>query len=596
MTARTPLSGRIDLVSVTIKVGGSTIPDTCEVADVRVTRELNRIPQARITLVDGEATTGRFAWSDSSLFVPGAEIEVLAGYHEQQTSLFKGIVVRHGVRVRDSRAYLIVHCADKALKMTVARRNNVYLDKTDSDVIESLISANGLTADVKSTSETRKSLVRYFSSDWDFMLTRAEACGMVVIVDNGTVQVAPPALSGSAQIAVDYGDALQALDAEIDSRAQVASVTCRAWDPNAQALVEGSSSEPSLNEQGNLTGATLASVLNVSGYDWQTASILADGELSSWASAQLLRTRLSAMRGTMSLPGTADLAPGKLVQLGGVGARFDGVAYVSGVVHTIEHGDWTTQATFGLSSRPFVAEQGDIEAPPAGGLAPGVGGLLTGKVAQIDEDPDGQTRVLVHVPLVGMTGDGIWARLANGYASNGAGMFFMPEIDDEVVLGFLNGDPAFPVILGSLYSGARTPPRTPESKNNTKAIVSRAQVTIEIDEEKKRIQISTPGGHAVTLDDDAKTVTIVDSNNNSLEMASGGVTLKSPANITIKADGSMTLDAQAGVTVKSAAKVSIEAPQVQANASVAFSAQGQASAELTASGKVTVRGALVTIN
>ena len=121
-------------------------------------------------------------------------------------------------------------------------------------------------------------------------------------------------------------------------------------------------------------------------------------------------------------------------------------------------------------------------------------------------------------------------------------------------------------------------------------------MTIEIDEEKKRIHISTPGGHAVTLDDDAKTVTIVDSNNNSLEMASGGVTLKSPANITIKADGSMTLDAQAGVTVKSAAKVSIEAPQVQANASVAFSAQGQASAELTASGKVTVRGALVTIN
>lgn len=592
----TPLSARVDLVSVTVKVGGSTIPDTCEIADVRVTREINRIPQARITLIDGQATTGQFAWSDSSLFVPGAEIEVLAGYHEQEKSLFKGIVVRHGVRVRDSRAYLVVHCADKALKMTVARRNNVYVEKTDSAVIESLISANGLSAQVTSTSETRKSLVRYFSSDWDFMLARAEACGMVVIVDDATVQVAPPALSGQGQVAVDYGDALQTLDADIDARWQVPSVTCRAWDPNAQALVQGVSSEPSVNEQGNLSGATLAKTLGVSDYDWQTASTLADGELSSWASAQLLRGRLAAMRGTMSLPGDANVAVGKLVQLGGVGARFDGAAYVSGVVHTIEHGDWTTQATFGLSPRSFVAEQADIEAPIAGGLAPGVQGLLTGKVAQIDQDPDGQTRVLVHVPLVGMSGDGIWARLANGYATNGAGMFFMPEIDDEVVLGFLNGDPAYPVILGSLYSGARTPPRTPEAKNNTKAIVSRAQVTIEIDEEKKCIKISTPGGHAVTLDDDAKKVTVVDSNNNSLEMASGGVTLTSPANITIKADGSMTLDAQAGVTVKSAAKVAIEAPQVQANASIAFSAQGQASAELTASGQVTVRGALVMIN
>lgn len=596
MTAPTPLSARIDLVSVTVKVNGSAILDTYEISDVRVTREINRIPQARITLIDGDAEAGTFPVSDSATFVPGAAIEVLAGYHDQQKSLFKGIVVRHALRVRDSRAYLVVHCADKALKMTVARRNNVYVDKTDSAVMETLISASGLSADVKSTSETHKGLVRYFSSDWDFMLTRAEACGMVVIVDDATVSVAPPAVSGDATVSVTYGDSLQTLDAEIDARWQLDSVTCQAWDPNAQALVQGKSSEPSVNAQGNLTGKKLAEVLGVSDYEWQTASTLADGALSSWASAQLLRARLAAMRGTMTMPGNTAVAVGKLAQLGGAGERFDGKAYVSGIVHTIENGDWTTQATFGLSPRPFVAEQTDIEAPLTGGLAPGVQGLLTGKVAQIDQDPDGQTRVLVHVPLVGMSGDGIWARLANGYATNGSGMFFMPEIDDEVVLGFLNGDPAFPVILGSLYSGARTPPRTPESKNDIKAIVSRAKVTIEIDEEKKQIKISTPGGHAVTLDDDTQKVTIVDSNNNSLEMAAGGVTLKSPANITIKADGSMTLDAQAGVTVKSAAKVAIEAPQIQANASVAFSAQGQASAELTASGKVTVQGALVTIN
>jgi uncharacterized protein involved in type VI secretion and phage assembly len=175
-------------------------------------------------------------------------------------------------------------------------------------------------------------------------------------------------------------------------------------------------------------------------------------------------------------------------------------------------------------------------------------------------------------------------------------MFFMPEIGDEVVLGFLNGDPAYPVILGSLYSGARMPPRTPEAQNNTKAIVSRAQVTIQIDEEKKQISISTPGGHVVTLDDDSKTVTITDSSKNSLKMSSDGVSLSSPANITIKADGSMTLDAKGGVTVKSAASVTLDAPQIAAKASVSFAAQGQASAELTASGQVTVRGALVSIN
>jgi Rhs element Vgr protein len=592
----TPLQGHIDLVSVSIKIGGSAIPDSCEVSAVRVTSEVNRIPQARVTLIDGDASTGDFAWSESGLFVPGAEIEILAGYHSQYASLFKGIVVRHGLRIRDAHAQLVLHCADKALKMTVARRNTVYVNQTDSAVITSLISANGLAADVQSTSVTRKSLVRFFASDWDFMMTRAEACGMVVMVENGTVRVAPPSFSDDADQTVSFGDALQELDAEIDSRSQLASVTCRAWDPNAQVLVEGKSTEPTVNAQGNLSGSKLAAVLGVSDYDWQSAATLADGELSSWASAQLLKSRMGALRGSVSMPGDTKVKPGRLIELGGVGARFNGKAYVSSVTHRIENGDWTTEARFGMSPRPFAAEQTDIEAPPAAGLAPGVQGLLTGKVMKIDEDPDGQTRVQVHVPLVKIDGDGIWARLANGYATSGAGMFFMPEIGDEVVLGFLNGDPAYPVILGSLYSGARMPPRTPEAQNNTKAIVSRAQVTIQIDEEKKQISISTPGGHVVTLDDDSKTVTITDSSKNSLKMSSDGVSLSSPANITIKADGSMTLDAKGGVTVKSAASVTLDAPQIAAKASVSFAAQGQASAELTASGQVTVRGALVSIN
>ena len=592
----TPLSGRVDLVSVSIKVNGTAIPDTCEVSAVRVTKEINRIPQARITLIDGSATTGDFAWSDSTLFVPGAIVEILVGYHGDNVSLFKGIVVRHGLRIRDRRAHLVLNCADRALKMTVARRNNVYVDKTDSDVISALISANGLTADVTSTSAVRKSLVRYFASDWDFMLTRAEACGLLVIVDAGTVTVAPPSFDDDAQLAVNYGDALQELEADIDARSQLASVTARAWDANAQELVQGKSTEPSVNAQGNLTGKKLSDTLGVSDYGWQTAGTLADGDLSAWASAQLLRSRLAAMRGSVSMPGDAKVKPGVLIELGGVGERFNGKAYVTGVEQLIEDGAWTTDARFGMSPRGFVAEQEDIEAPPAGGLAPGVQGLLTGKVAQIDQDPDGQTRVLVHVPLVDMEGDGVWARLSNGYASNGVGMFFMPEIDDEVVLGFLNSDPAYPVILGSLYSGARVAPRTPEAQNNTKAIVSRSKVTIEIDEQKKQISISTPGGHIVTLDDESTTVTVTDSNKNSLKMAPQGVTLTSPGDISIKADGTMTLDAQAGVTVKSAASVSVEAPQIAAKASISFAAQGQASAELTASGQATVRGALVSIN
>ena len=53
------------------------------------------------------------------------------------------------------------------------------------------------------------------------------------------------------------------------------------------------------------------------------------------------------------------------------------------------------------------------------------------------EDPDSQFRILVSVPLFDPNGEGIWARLTNFYSTNGAGIFFLPEVGDEVVLGFL---------------------------------------------------------------------------------------------------------------------------------------------------------------
>src|SRR4051812_26941895 len=88
--------------------------------------------------------------------------------------------------------------------------------------------------------------------------------------------------------------------------------------------------------------------------------------------------------------------------------------------------------------------------PPASGVNPGVSGLIVGTVKQIDQDPQGQNRVLVVAPLIDPQGDGVWARLANAYASNNAGISFMPEVGDDVVLGFLNDDPRLPIVLGSL--------------------------------------------------------------------------------------------------------------------------------------------------
>ena len=89
-------------------------------------------------------------------------------------------------------------------------------------------------------------------------------------------------------------------------------------------------------------------------------------------------------------------------------------------------------------------------APGASGLLPPIAGLQTGIVKQVAKDPGGQFRVALELPLLQMPGQLVWARLASFYASNKIGEVFYPEVGDEVVAGFMNQDPRYPVILGSL--------------------------------------------------------------------------------------------------------------------------------------------------
>lgn len=86
----------------------------------------------------------------------------------------------------------------------------------------------------------------------------------------------------------------------------------------------------------------------------------------------------------------------------------------------------------------------------------------------------------------------LWARLSTLYATNGSGSFWLPEPNDEVLVGFVNNNPANPVILGSIYGEKHKPPYEYEAENNKKALVTRQKMRIEFDEEKKIITVSTP--------------------------------------------------------------------------------------------------------
>ncbi len=197
--------------------------------------------------------------------------------------------------------------------------------------------------------------------------------------------------------------------------------------------------------------------------------------------------------------------------------------------------------------------------------------------------------------MIEEAGDGIWARLTHEYASTETGMFFLPEVGDEVVLGFLNEDPRYPVIMGMMYSKKIKPPYTPAAENKTKAIITKSKLKLIFDEEKKVITLETPGANKMIISDDGKSITLQDQNSNKVVLSANGISLDSPKDITISAKGKFSVDAL-GITLNSKADATIEGNNVNAKAKMAFAAQGTSQASLKASGQVEVKGAMVMIN
>jgi Rhs element Vgr protein len=594
--ADSPLKAAVDRASYKITCAGAAVDDSVQVISLRVLSSVNKISIAELEIFDGDIATQEFPVANGSNFKPGTEIKIEAGYGSTTEEVFSGIVTRMGVEMDTARgSRLLVECRDKSVKMTIGRKNANYVDKTDSDILSTVIGSYGLTADVSSTSLQHKELVQYYSTDWDFLVARTEVNGMIVLSSGETVTVTTPQTSASPVLTVEYGGDLIEFKADTDNRDQISQVKAVSWSPSTQAIVSQTASPKSLNEQGNIDSATLAEATSPSSYRLQTPVPLEQEEIKSWAESQQLKSGLSRIRGRMKFQGSAKAVPGSLIEVKGVGDRFSGNVFVSSVQHELAEGEWLTEVDFGQSAEWF-ADRRDLVTPPASGLLPGIEGLHLGVVKKLDADPAGEKRIQVSIPLLEAETDGVWARLTNFYASKEFGEFFIPEIGDEVLLGYLNNDPSYPVILGSLYSSNRTPPYDLTAENNTKAIVTRSKLRFIFDDDKKVITLITPANNQIVISDDDKSITLKDEHGNKAILNADGITLDSYKDVVVKAQGKITMTAMDSISATAQADVKITGLNVTETAQVAYTAKGNASAELSASGQTTVRGAMVMIN
>jgi Rhs element Vgr protein len=583
-----PNNAAVEVVTFDILSNGREVSSTYHVMSLSIFKEANRVPSAKLVLWDGSAVDETFPISESGDFAPGAEIELKVGYNGENTSLFKGIVVRHGIRVQENGATsLQVECKDKCVKMTVGRKSKYYEDLKDSEIMEQLIGAAGLQAEVEATALKHKEIVQHDVTDWDFLNLRAELNGALVLADDGKVSVKKPDTGGEAALQLVFGSTIYEFEAEMDARNQYKAVKAQAWDYASQALFESDASPPGFAEPGNLQGSTLADVIGLNEYKLRHSGHVLAAELKAWADACLLRSRLSKVIGRAKFLGFPAIKPGVLVQVDGVGERFNGKVFITAARHEVIDGAWFTHVQFGLSPQWFSARP-DISAPAAGGLLPAIEGLQIGKVVALEGDPDGEDRIRVKLPLIDNAAKGVWSRLATLDAGNKRGWVVRPEIGDEVIVGFINGDPRDAVVLGQLHSSNKPAPIPPADDNHHKGYHSRSEMKVLFDDENKIITISTPAGNSIVISEKDKAITVTDQNNNLLEMKPAGITIKSPKDIKIEATGK--------IDIKATQDLSLEGLNVKGKANVQLQMEGQAGAKLSSSAIAEIKGSLVQIN
>lgn len=581
-----PTPATPDVCTISLMVGGREAPSAFHVLSVVVSRELNRIPSASIEIEDGEAAKGTFAASSSDYFVPGTAIEILLGYRSHNERVFKGLIARQRIRVRKSGSLLSVDCFAEAMKTSRDRKSRIFVGKTDSEIIEEILETHGFAKGVEATSTRLGQAVQYDATDWDFLVCRAEANGHVVIVEDDKVSVSKPATTDAPVLHMAYGSTVLELDAEMDARWQRKGVKALSWSAGDQALVEVDGEEPSMPPAGNVSAADLAKTVGDDVTEIRHGGGIDPLQLQDWADARLLRMRLARIRGRARCQGFAAVKPGAIVQIDGLGDRFAGKLYVSGVRHTVGGGNWETDVQFGLGPELF-AETYRVQAPPAAGLLPAASGLQVGVVSALENDPDGEERIRCRLPLVDANDDGVWARLTTFSAGKDYGAYFRPEIGDEVVVGFLNQDPRCPVILGACHSSAKPAPKPATDANPLKGYVSRGMLKLVFDDDKKVIGLETPAGNTISVSEDAKGIVLQDQSSNRITLDDRGITIESSKDIVFKASSNIKL---------SGANIEISAQSAFKAAGASTAQVSGAQTNINGDALTVIKGGMVQIN
>lgn len=562
-----------------VQINGKELADIADVVSLSVHRQFCKITTAEIVLYYGSLLDDEFVGDKDADIAVGSEVEIYADVDE--LCVFKGVVVKKAVSISNHQSQLTLTAKNKAYKMTLNRFNHVFADVKDSEIIEELIKKHGLSCDVEATTYKNEIATQYNCSDWDFVNMKADANSLLVYTADDMVTVKKPKVT-SAKFEINGYDSVIDFDAQVDGRTAFSDYKASSWNYNGQEKLEVEQKNASSDfQQGAQQTKQLADKLGNDTFTMNFNSNFIDKDvMTEKVNAAIMRNNLSRLIGKAKMYGVLDLQPGDTIAFSGLGESFNGDAYVTEVQFDYENGGWYVTVGFGMEETSYFRSYDDINAAPASELLPAANGLQVAKVVALEGDPSDDFRIKVSLPCFDGKNTEVWARFATPDAGNKRGGFIFPEIDDEVVIGFVDQNPNNPIVLGSLYSNKQPASQSLSDDNNIKGIYLKSGIKLEVNEEDKIITLETPGSNKLILNDKDGKFEIDDSNGNQIVMDNKGITIKSAGNVSIEATQDMKLK---GVNYT-------------AEASASYKASGSANAEVSSSGVMVVKGSLVQIN
>ena len=552
---------------VKIKIDGTEVqPDVmANVLNLAVDQHVYLPDMFTIRLQDPE-----FELIDNGPFDLTKEIEISAETQEGESfDLIKGEITAIEPAFQEGMlARLVVRGYDKSHRLYRETKSKAHLNKKDSDLAEEIAGSAGLQTEVESTSIVYDHIYQDNQTDLSFLRQRAWRIGYECFVSDGKLFFRRPT-SESSNLTLTWGQDLLSFHPRMTLVEQVDEVVVKGWDVDKKTPIVGRAQSGNLypDIQESQDGAGWASQFGSGKLIIVNHPVVSQSEADALAAARLDEISGAFVQAEGVALRHPDIKAGRKVTLEALGNRFSGTYLVTSANHVYSAEGFKTTLGVRGARKGLLTEQMGLLQPENRWF-----GVVVAVVTNI-ADPDKLGRVKVKYPWITDEAESYWARVVGIGAGAGRGMFFMPEVGDEVLVTFEHGDFSRPFVIGGLWNGADAPP--PEGQNaaageeaKVRTIHSQNGHHITMyDNAENKVEIITEGGHQIILDDANRNIIIKSSGGLNLTMDDSGskITFESGNEVEIISSGNMKLQSNGNMDLQASGNVNIKGAMINLN-------------------------------